>query len=92
MHLPALAAQLQGFAHSADNVSVGVSLRKVLTISASLGSLIPTYLLLLLSRGVAVCSSFFSLSLLRSPVWAKHSIRIDGKWHGICFKMLRPYD
>ena len=28
MRLPALAAQLQGFAHSADNVDVGVSLRK----------------------------------------------------------------
>jgi len=51
MLLPALAAQLQGFAHSANNVDVGVRLRKVLTIPASLGSLIPTYLLLLFLRG-----------------------------------------
>ena len=80
MRLPALAAQLQGIAHFADNVNVGVSLRKVPTIPASLGSLIPTYLLLLFLMGlVAVCSSLFFITLLRSPVGAKHSIRMAWK-------------
>lgn len=45
MRLPALAAQLQGFAHSPSCAYVGVSLRKTITIPASIGSLIPTYLL-----------------------------------------------
>ncbi len=44
MRLPALAAQLQGFVHY-PSAYVGVSLRKTITIPASIGSLIPTYLL-----------------------------------------------
>ena len=43
MRLPALAAQLQGFAHSANNVDVGVSLRKVNCWQKVWGGLIPTY-------------------------------------------------
>ena len=64
MRLPALAAQLQGFAHSADNVNVGVSLRKVPTIPASLGSLIPTYLLLLFFNGAGGSLQFLILHYL----------------------------
>jgi hypothetical protein len=37
MRLPALAVQLQGFAHSADNLDVGVSPRKA-CVGKSLGA------------------------------------------------------
>ena len=43
MRLPALAAQLQGFAHSTDNLAVGVSPRTENCWQKVWGGLIPTY-------------------------------------------------
>jgi len=77
MRLPALAAQLQGFAHSADNVNVGVSLRKVPTIPASLGSLIPTYLLLLF-KGLDGSLQFLILHYLVEITGRGEAFYMDG--------------